>query len=222
MEAEERKTAMSHDEMQDYWETLCSFTGEDIPNEVNQLMTKIRYPRFLYKYRAVKPFGYRIENGKAVIDEAAAAQVRDLYKNYLSGLSLTNAAKEAGLDLLHAGAKRMMLNMHYLGDDFYPAIIDPAFFDAVSAELTKRSTKLGRNDVNAPYQVPYKLKAASAALLHCFFGFLTTSGNFFDHGSRSSKNDRSLSSMRLGISVRRCSKYSYGFRLFAFAVSAML
>ena len=76
--------------------------------------------------------------------------------------------------------------------------------------------------VNAPYQVPYKLKAASAALLHCFFGFLTTSGNFSDHGSRSSKNDRSLSSMRLGISVRRCSKYSYGFRLFAFAVSAML
>ena len=56
------------------------------------------------------PFGYRIEDGKAVIDEAAAAQVRDLYKNYLSGLSLTNAAKEAGLDLLHAGAKRMMLN----------------------------------------------------------------------------------------------------------------
>ena len=53
MEAEERKTAMSHDEMQDYWKTLCSFTGEDIPNEVNQLMAKIRYPRFLYKYRAV-------------------------------------------------------------------------------------------------------------------------------------------------------------------------
>ena len=53
LEAEERKTAMSHDEMQDYWETLCSFTGEDIPNEVNQQMAKIRYPRFLYKYRAV-------------------------------------------------------------------------------------------------------------------------------------------------------------------------
>lgn len=53
MEAEERKTAMSHDEMQDYWKTLCSFTGEDIPNEVNQLMEKIHYPRFLYKYRAV-------------------------------------------------------------------------------------------------------------------------------------------------------------------------
>lgn len=68
------------------------------------------------------PYGYRIENGKAVIDEAAATQVRELYKNYLSGLSLTNAAKEAGLDLLHSGAKRMMRNSHYLGDDFYPAI----------------------------------------------------------------------------------------------------
>ena len=47
MEAEERKTAMSHDEMQDYWKTLCSFTGEDIPNEVNQLMiirTYLDYP----------------------------------------------------------------------------------------------------------------------------------------------------------------------------------
>ena len=92
------------------------------------------------------PFGYRIENGTAVIDEAAATQIRDLYKNYLSGLSLTNAAKEAGLTLLHSGAKRMMQNRHYLGDDFYPAIIDQASFDAVSAELNKRSTQLGRND----------------------------------------------------------------------------
>lgn len=40
----------------------------------------------------------------------------------------------------------MMLNRHYLGDDFYPSIIDPASFDAASAELNKRSTRLGRND----------------------------------------------------------------------------
>ena len=59
---------------------------------------------------------------------------------------LTNAAKASGLSLLHSGAKRMMLNRHYLGDDFYPAIIDQASFDAVSAELSKRSTQLGRND----------------------------------------------------------------------------
>ena len=97
------------------------------------------------------PYGYRIVDGKAVIDEAAATQIRELYKNYLSGLSLTNAAKEAGLDLLHSGAKRMMRNKHYLGDDFYPAIIAKGSFDAVDVELNKRSRKLGRNNrYNAP------------------------------------------------------------------------
>ena len=45
----------------------------------------------------------------------------------------------------------MLRNSHYLGDDFYPAIIDKESFDAVEAELRKRSTKLGRNDrYNAP------------------------------------------------------------------------
>lgn len=92
------------------------------------------------------PYGYRIENGMAVIDEAAAAQVRKLYKNYLSGLSLVNAAKEARLDLLHSGAKRMMRNKHYLGDSFYPAIIDKESFDAVELEINRRSAKLGRDD----------------------------------------------------------------------------
>lgn len=53
METEERTTAMSSSEMQDYWQTLCSFTGEDIPNEINQLMTKIHYPKFLYRYRPI-------------------------------------------------------------------------------------------------------------------------------------------------------------------------
>lgn len=92
------------------------------------------------------PYGYRIENGKAVIDETAAAQVRELYKKYLSGLSLMDAAKEAGLALLHSGAKRMLQNRHYLGDDFYPAIIEQDMFDAAMAELQKRSAKLGRDN----------------------------------------------------------------------------
>ena len=92
------------------------------------------------------PLGYRIENGIAVIDEEAAAKVRQLYKNYLGGLSLTNAAKEAGINALHAGSKRIMQNKHYLGDDFYPAIIDKETFIAAGREIRRRSAKLGRND----------------------------------------------------------------------------
>ena len=84
------------------------------------------------------PFGYRIENGKAVIDEAAASQVRNLYKNYLSGLSLYQCCEGKPGLTFSMQVPSMMLNRHYLGDDFYPAINDPASFDAVS-ELSTRS-----------------------------------------------------------------------------------
>lgn len=92
------------------------------------------------------PLGYRIEEGKAVIDEEAAAKIRQLYKNYLGGLSLTNAAKEAGINALHAGTKRILQNVHYLGDDFYPAIIDKETFHAAGEEIRRRSTMLGRDN----------------------------------------------------------------------------
>lgn len=39
------------------------------------------------------PYGYTITNGIAVIDETAATRIRCLYKNYLAGMSLTDAAK---------------------------------------------------------------------------------------------------------------------------------
>lgn len=53
LETEEHKTMMNDDEMQEYWNTLSSFTGENIADEINLLMTKIRYPRFLYRYRPI-------------------------------------------------------------------------------------------------------------------------------------------------------------------------
>ena len=58
------------------------------------------------------PFGYRIENGIAVIDESVADKVRQLYQNYLDGLSLSKAAAEAGIKTYHGTAKRLMENEH--------------------------------------------------------------------------------------------------------------
>lgn len=92
------------------------------------------------------PLGYRIENGLAVIDEEVAAKIRQFYKNYFGGLSLANAAKKSGIDALHAGTKRILQNKHYLGDDFYPAIIYKETFIAADREIKHRSAKLGRND----------------------------------------------------------------------------
>ena len=74
--------------------------------------------------RGHTPFGYRIENGVAVVCEGEAAQIRKLYEGYLNGLSLVAAAAEAGLTLKHTSVKCIMQNPHLHGDDFYPAIID--------------------------------------------------------------------------------------------------
>lgn len=102
------------------------------------------------------PYGYKIENGIAVIDDTAASKIRKRYTNYLGGLSFTTAAKAAGINVFHAGAKRIIQNTHYLGDHFYPAIIDQETFDAAGAEIQRRATKLGRNN---RYKAPEEKKA---------------------------------------------------------------
>lgn len=96
--------------------------------------------------RGHTPYGYRIENGVAVVCEEQADQIRSIYKGYLGGLSLVGAAREAGLTMTHCSVKHMMLNSHYLGDDFYPAIIDKETFDAFEVERQRREIALGRNN----------------------------------------------------------------------------
>lgn len=90
------------------------------------------------------PYGYKIENGMAVVDEERAKQIRAIYREYLSGLSLTDAAKASGMQLCHTSVKRIMQNQHYLGDEYYPAIIDPETFQQAFSEQQKRAAALGR------------------------------------------------------------------------------
>lgn len=90
------------------------------------------------------PYGYKIVKGKAVVDEIAAEEVKYLYKGYLEGLSLKCAAKKAGIDCYHSTAAKMLQNKHYLGDEFYPPIIDEDTFEKAKTERRKRAEKLGR------------------------------------------------------------------------------
>ncbi len=94
--------------------------------------------------RGHTPFGYRIENGNAIIDEKQAGQIRQVYAAYLSGKGYTDAAKAAGLTMTHSSVKRMLQNTHYLGDAFYPAIIDQETHDAAEAERISRVDLMGR------------------------------------------------------------------------------
>ena len=90
-------------------------------------------------------FGYTIKNGKAEIEPKQADQIRKLFDGYLSGLSYQRAAKEAGFSFTHSSAKMMMQDKHYLGDGYYPAIIDKSIFLAAEEERQKRSKRLGRD-----------------------------------------------------------------------------
>lgn len=90
------------------------------------------------------PHGYRIENGKAVIDETAAEQVRTLFASYLSGDSLDMASKLSGIQSSHGGIGRILQNTRYLGDEYYPALIESDTFAAVQGERLRRAEMLGR------------------------------------------------------------------------------
>lgn len=59
-------------------------------------------------------------------------------------MALAKAAAAAGIETYHGTAKRLMENRHYLGDDFYPAIIDQETYDKAAAIRFERAGKLGR------------------------------------------------------------------------------
>lgn len=90
------------------------------------------------------PYGYDIVDGKAVINEKTVEQVRSFFQNYLKSMALTKAAELAGMKLCHGSAGRMLRNKHYLGDDYYPQIIDKETFDKVEDVRVKKATNLGR------------------------------------------------------------------------------
>lgn len=90
------------------------------------------------------PYGYRIVEGKAVVDGIQAEQVRKFFEEYISGKALKVAAENVGIKIYHGSAGRMLRNTRYLGDDYYPAIIDQELFDRAEEERQSRANQLGR------------------------------------------------------------------------------
>ena len=82
------------------------------------------------------PYGYRIENGHAVINQAEAAALRQLFTRFIGH----NPLKVCAEHIPHAPqtCKKMLSNPIYLGTDFFPAIITQTAFDAAQKELAGR------------------------------------------------------------------------------------
>lgn len=89
-------------------------------------------------------YGYMMINGKVVINEEQAEKVRRFFEFYISGQSLKVASENAGLNIFHCSAGKMLRNKHYLGDDRYPAIITEKVFDKAEEIRMTRANALGR------------------------------------------------------------------------------
>lgn len=96
-------------------------------------------------------YGYKIINGKATVDEQEAAIIIKIFNGHLSGMSLRDAAVNAGKAMVHSTVKRIICNFCYVGDDFYPAIISRQTFSRANAELIRRSEKrVGKKRLRTP------------------------------------------------------------------------
>ena len=90
------------------------------------------------------PYGYRIEDGKALPDETAAARVKEFFREYLACGSMRAAAKSSGIEKTHSVLGRVLRNTTYLGTDFYPRLIDDDTFQRAQELRVEVAQKLGR------------------------------------------------------------------------------
>lgn len=101
------------------------------------------------------PIGYRLVDGKIQLDESKAAAVRRIFQDYASGASLLDIAKElTAAGFLNANnqphwyngtVSKILDNVKYQGDEFYPQLIDTELFKKVQKRRNERCEKLGRN-----------------------------------------------------------------------------
>lgn len=101
------------------------------------------------------PLGYRIVNGKAEIVPEAAKVVKTVFQEYMNGTSTYRIAKnltEQGIlnashrpSWNHGTVGKLLENTKYMGDDFYPPMIDKVTFEQVQRRRHEKVESLGRN-----------------------------------------------------------------------------
>jgi len=91
------------------------------------------------------PFGYRITDGKAVIDSVDGEKVKNLYKYFLDTESMRQAAVMADINKVHSSIGRILKNPVYLGQGFYPGIIDHEIYEKAQILRQKNCEHLKKN-----------------------------------------------------------------------------
>ena len=101
------------------------------------------------------PIGYKLVEGKIQFDEPKAAVVKKVFADYLSGTSthaiakqltqmgFMNASDRASWN--HGSIGKILENVKYLGNEFYPQMIDTRLFEQVQNRRKERCEQLGRS-----------------------------------------------------------------------------
>lgn len=110
------------------------------------------------------PYGYKIVQGKAVINQIEAEKLKILYSEYLAGASFQTSAKIAGIKKTHSAISRLLECTHYVGDDFYPAIVTTDQLESVAKERERRAVKFGRKNLTKPTPLPKLIKYTLGSL----------------------------------------------------------
>ena len=98
------------------------------------------------------PLGYQIQNGKAEIEPETAELVKEVFNTYLAGTSTYRIAKDfTQRGILNASHKpswnhgsigKILENQKYLGDEFYPPLIERSIFEQVQSKQFCESKRL--------------------------------------------------------------------------------
>ena len=93
------------------------------------------------------PYGYRMENGRMVVMEEEAQRLKTFFDAYLSGITMRDAGKMAGLTCSTSSYPNLIERRIYAGDRNYPAIISSEYQEKLFAERERRGRKKPRKTV---------------------------------------------------------------------------
>ena len=106
------------------------------------------------------PYGYKIENGCAVIISEEADRIRSLYNAFMQGLSIEASGKKAGIPLSRSAVGKVLSNPVYLGDGYYPQMVEESLYRKVQIERASRSNSSVRISSAPPamqFQTSFRL-----------------------------------------------------------------
>lgn len=107
------------------------------------------------------PIGYCVKDGKAEIDIKTSALVREIFESYLQGMSTLKIAKlltERGVlnanqkpSWNHGGVGKILENHKYIGDGFYPPLIERHIFEQVQQRRKQQASATGKSKQHNSY-----------------------------------------------------------------------